>query len=156
MAHQEHGGPVQRGLVETACNLREAAKPQKQARFGSCLRSRHLRARDSESTPGFRPGRTFFAASEINEAASPAARCARVRSAQSLPCSCAPAVAVRRFRFRVRSCLLPSCADNAPLVRAPRLASPLRCPSKVAKIHTLAYIHSAEVLIWLQSSAEFS
>ena len=60
------------------------------------------------------------------------------------------------WRFRVRSCLLPSCADNAPLVRAPRFGSPLRCPGKVAKIHTLAYIHSAEVLIWLQSSAEFS
>ena len=59
-------------------------------------------------------------------------------------------------RFRVRSCLLPSCADNAPLVRAPRLGSPLRCPGKVAKIHPLAYTHSAEVLIWLQSSAEFS
>ena len=60
------------------------------------------------------------------------------------------------LRFRVRSCLLPSCADNAPLVRAPRLGSPLRCPGKVAKIHTLAYTQSAEVLIWLQSSAEFS
>ena len=40
---------MRREQVEVASNLREALKPQLQARFGCCLHNDHLRSRDADS-----------------------------------------------------------------------------------------------------------